>query len=46
MNNPELLHVTKYTDINSEIFNRYVDYARDLGRPLQSQKSLNSPSSS
>ncbi|MFI3044620.1 hypothetical protein [Pseudomonas coronafaciens] len=30
-NNPELLHINMYTDINSEIFYRYIEYVRDLG---------------
>jgi hypothetical protein len=30
-NNPELLHINMYTDINSEIFYRYIEYIRDLG---------------
>ena len=30
-NNPEPLHIKMYTDINAEIFNRYIEYVRDLG---------------
>ncbi|WP_283181214.1 hypothetical protein [Pseudomonas svalbardensis] len=31
--NPEALHVKRYTDINSEIFNGYQDYISSQGRP-------------
>lgn len=41
-NNPELLHITKYTDINSEIFNRYIEYVRDLGESLAKPELLKS----
>ncbi|WP_454864491.1 hypothetical protein [Pseudomonas rhizophila] len=30
-NNPEPLHIKMYTDINAEIFNRYIEYVKDLG---------------
>lgn len=30
-NNPEPLHIKMYTDINAEIFNRYIEYVYDLG---------------
>ncbi|MDD1016605.1 hypothetical protein [Pseudomonas rubra] len=30
-NNPEPLHIKMYTDINAEVFNRYIEYVYDLG---------------
>lgn len=41
-NNPQLLHISEYTDINSEIFNRYIEYVRDLGEPLAKPELLKS----
>ncbi len=41
-NNPELLHIKMYTDINSEIFNRYVEYVRDLKQTLAKPEILKS----
>jgi hypothetical protein len=41
-NNPEPLHIKKYTDINSEIFNRYVEYMRDLKQTMAKPEILKS----
>ena len=40
--NPVPLQITKYTDINSEIFNRYIGYVRDIGETLLKPEILKS----
>lgn len=38
--NPEALHVKKYTDINSEIFKKYEGFLRDNGHPVSNAEKL------